>query len=235
MIVTIAQDPHALAVALADRLVLEAHAAAAQSRSLRLALSGGKTPKGLYEELARRGSAIPWATLDIYFSDERAVGPGHPDSNFGLAHALWLQHAPAGTSIHRILGERGAEAAASVYESLVTKTDDTPFFDIVLLGLGTDGHIASLFPGACLTTDKSVIPVAAADGRSARISLTLTALASARARLVVAQGASKAVALKESMAPEAQTPLAQLLRRAPVELWLDRAAAAGLCPFPPAP
>lgn len=235
MLITVAQDPQALAVALADRVVLQAQAAAGQSRRFCLALSGGKTPADLYRELARRGSAIPWAALDIYFSDERAVGPDHPDSNFRLAQELWLKQAPAGTRIHRIPGERGAAEAARAYEELLTRTDETAFFDLVFLGLGTDGHIASLFPDSCLNTDKTVVAVPAAGPRTARISLSLRALCSARTRFVVAQGAGKARALKESVAPGAKTPLAQLLACAPVEFWLDGAAAAGLCPFPPAP
>lgn len=231
---TLADDPQSLAHGLADRLLLEAQAAQGRGRRLAIALSGGSTPARFYEELAQRSAHIPWSILDIYFSDERAVPPDHPDSNFGRAHALWLRHAPPGTAIYRILGEQGAQQAAAHYEQvLASHTRPAPFFDIVFLGLGPDGHTASLFPGMDLSAKGSVVAVPATAGRSARISLSLSALVAARTRIVLAQGAAKAEPLRHSLKRDAATPIAALLRQAPVEWWLDRAAAQGLCPRTP--
>ncbi len=228
---TIADDPSSLAQGLADRVFLEAHAAKGRGQRLAIALSGGSTPTLFYQELGRRSARIPWSILDIYFSDERAVPPDHPDSNFGQAHALWLRHAPPGTHIYRMLGEQGAESAARHYEQVLTDSiRPVPCFDIVFLGLGADGHIASLFPGMALTSKDRVTAVAATDARTARISLSLPTLVAARTRIIVVQGSAKAEPLRQSLKPDATTPIAALLRQAPVEWWLDRAAALGLCP-----
>lgn len=228
---TLADDPQSLAQGLADRFFLEAQAAQGRRQRLAIALSGGSTPTLFYQELGRRSAHIPWALLDIYFSDERAVPPDHPDSNFGHAHALWLHHAPRETPIYRIPGEQGAENAAREYaHTLATHIGPAPVFDIVFLGLGPDGHIASLFPGVDLASKGPVVAVAATAGRGARISLSLAALVAARTRIVLVQGAAKALALSQALEPDAPTPIAALLRQAPVEWWLDRAAAEGLCP-----
>jgi len=233
VIFTITKDPQALAQALADRLLLEAGAAMGQNRPLRIALSGGSTPALFYEELGRRSAAIPWSILHIYFSDERAVPPDHPESNFGLAHALWLTKAPPHAHIYRIPGEQGADKAARYYDALLaTETLAVPFFDIVFLGLGTDGHIASLFPGTSLATQDRVVAVAATSMRSARISLTLPTIVAARTRIVLAQGSAKAARLRQSLTANDETPIAILLKQAPVEFWLDQAAAEGVCPLP---
>ncbi|HUW98831.1 MAG TPA: 6-phosphogluconolactonase [Acidiferrobacter sp.] len=228
MILTIANDPHALAQALADRLLLEARAAMAQDRPLRIALSGGSTPALFYEELARHSAVTPWSTLRIYFSDERAVPPDHPDSNFGLAQRLWLTKAPPDAHIYRIPGERGASEAAHYYEALLA-TQAAPVFDIVFLGLGPDGHIASLFPGTPLATQDRVVAVPATSTRSARISLSLATIVAARTRIVLTQGSAKAARLKQSLAADDEAPIATLLRQASVEFWLDQAAASALC------
>ncbi len=228
---TLADDPQSLAQGLADRFFLEVQAAQGRGQRLAIALSGGSTPTLFYQELGRRSAHIPWALLDIYFSDERAVPPDHPDSNFGHAHALWLHHAPPGTSICRIPGEQGAETAAREYaHTLAAQLGPARGFDIVFLGLGPDGHTASLFPGMDLTSKSLVVPVPATADRSSRISLSLATLVAARRRIVLVQGAAKALAVSQALEPDVSTPITALLRQAPVEWWLDRAAAEGLCP-----
>jgi len=232
MMLTIADDPKTLACALADRLLLEAHAARSRGRMLRIALSGGSTPACLYEELNKRRDLIPWSFLRLYFSDERAVPPDHPDSNFGLAHRLWLKDVGPDAVVYRIRGEQGADQAALDYEeTLKNDTDQNGAFDIILLGLGGDGHVASLFPGATLESARRVIAVAQTQERGARISLSFPTLVAARTRIVLTQGESKARVLADNLTKTAQSPFAQLVRSAPTELWLDRAAATGLCPF----
>ncbi len=231
MIYTVADDADRLAQALADRLIVEAQAAWAHARPLRIALSGGSTPRRLYEELGRRAATLPWQALEIFFSDERAVSPQDSASNYRLAYLPWLSQAPPGTLIHRIPGELGAPAAADVYEDILQRAAGAGRdLDIVFLGVGTDGHIASLFPGAPLITTRLAQAVAATPERQARITLTLPALAAARRRILLAEGPSKADILRASLAPHADTPLARLLALAPVEFWLDRAAAQALCP-----
>ncbi len=230
MIFTIADDDQDLARALADRLTVEIQAAWAHARPLRIALAGGSTPRRLYEELGGRADTLPWQGLEIFFSDERAVGPEDPASNYRLAHLPWLSKAPPGALIHRIPGELGAQAAADAYDDLLRRAAaGGRALDIVLLGVGPDGHIASLFPGAMRATTRIAEAVPATADRVARITLTLPALAAARRRIVLAQGAAKARALRASLVPGAQTPLARLMAEAPVEFWLDRAAGQALC------
>ncbi len=230
MIFTIAPDEESLASALADRLIVEIQAALAHTRPLRIALAGGSTPHRLYEELGRHAATLPWQALEIFFSDERAVGPQDPASNYRLAYLPWLSKAPPGTLIHRIPGELGAQAAADAYDDLLGHAvADGQALDIVLLGFGPDGHVASLFPGASLATTRRAEAVPATADRIARITLTLPALRAARRRIIVAQGVAKADALRASLAPGAATPLAKLMAQAPVEFWLDRAAGQALC------
>ncbi|WP_298136684.1 6-phosphogluconolactonase [Acidiferrobacter sp.] len=233
MTFTIAKDADALAEGLADRLIVEAWAAWAQTRRLRIALAGGSTPRGLYEALGRRAATLPWQALEIFFSDERAVGAQDPASNYRLASLPWLSKAPPGTPIHRIRGELGAQAAADAYDLLVRRAmADGQGLDIVLLGFGPDGHIASLFPEAPLAATRAAEAVPATADRIARITLTLPALVASHRRIILAQGPAKAEALRASLAPGAKTPLAELLARAPVEFWLDRAAGQALCAEP---
>ena len=233
MIFTIAKDPPALAQGLADYLLLAMQAAVGRKQPLRIALSGGSTPALFYEEMGRRSTHIPWPILHIYFSDERAVPPDHPESNFGLAQALWLKKAPPHAHIYRIPGEQGADEAARYYDELLTpRADSSAFFDIVFLGLGADGHIASLFPGVTLASPRRAVAIAPTRQRSARVSLTLATIVAARKRIILVQGSAKAAVLRQSLVAGEKTPIATLLKQAPVEFWLDQAASIGLCPPP---
>lgn len=118
-----------------------------------VALSGGSTPKFLYEFLAQDSTAdhLPWDKIHFFWSDERAVPPDHSDSNFLQASSTLLKprHIPA-ENIHRIMGELDPKTAAALYqeEILAWFKDTPPRFDLVLLGMGADGHTASLFPGS---------------------------------------------------------------------------------------
>ena len=123
-----------------------------------LALAGGSTPKRLYELLAEPPfrDGIPWDAVEIFFGDERSVPPEHPDSNYGMAHRALLSKVPV--AAHRMVAESGE---ADAYERLVRervaeKRDGIPAFDLILLGMGKDGHTASLFPGtAALQRDRA--------------------------------------------------------------------------------
>ncbi|HEX6644079.1 MAG TPA: 6-phosphogluconolactonase [Gemmatimonadales bacterium] len=163
-----------------------------------IALSGGSTPKRLYELLASdeyRG-AMPWDEIEWYWSDERCVPPDDPRSNFRLAHeAMLLRAGAAPTQVHRIAGEKAPPRAAQAYESLVRDRLPDLAFDLVLLGVGEDGHTASLFPGdpALEERERLVIDVRAPAGAevAARVTMTLPLINRARSVLVLAAGASK--------------------------------------------
>jgi 6-phosphogluconolactonase len=114
------------------------------------ALTGGSSPVALYRMLGQDdlASRIPWREVHLFWGDDRVVPPGHPRSNFGLAHRLFIQHVPIpAENLHRVHGELGARRAAKRYaEELASFFSAPASFDLIHLGLGDDGHIASLFP-----------------------------------------------------------------------------------------
>ncbi|MEZ4825376.1 MAG: 6-phosphogluconolactonase [Bacteroidia bacterium] len=124
----------------------------ANEKPFHLALSGGSTPKLLFQYLASQpADFLPWDRIHLWWGDERMVSPDDPDSNFGMTETYLLNHIniPA-ENIHRILGEQSPEAAARIYQEEISQsvpmTDGWPVFDLILLGLGEDGHTASIFP-----------------------------------------------------------------------------------------
>ena len=160
-------------------------------------LAGGSTPRGAYELLAKRDLA--WGRATVFFGDERCVPPFDAESNYELARRALLQHvAPA--SIHRMAAELGPEEAAARYEALVAAAP----MDLVLLGIGPDGHTASLFPGnAALGASTYVVAVhGAPKPPSDRVTLTLRALREARRVIVLVAGRDKADAVRRAMAGE---------------------------------
>lgn len=166
--------------------------------STRLALAGGSTPIACYRLLAERRD-LPWGRVHAFFSDERCVPPDHRDSNYGAAFESLLRQVKPGT-VHRIAGELGAEEAASLYEPAVA----TAPLDLVLLGIGPDGHTASLFPGDdALRAGGHVAAVHHAPKPPAdRVTLTLTALREARRVVILAGGREKADAVRRARAGE---------------------------------
>jgi 6-phosphogluconolactonase len=175
-------DADALAAAVADLVAEEIRAA----RRLRLALAGGTTPLRAYERLARMD--LPWGRVSVFFGDERCVPPDHPDSNYKAAReALLARVTPL--AVYRMPGELGPDVAAELYEPLVLAHP----LDLVLLGIGPDGHTASLFPGhPALHAGGHVVGVRDAPKPPAeRISLTLHALREARRVVIIVAGADK--------------------------------------------
>jgi 6-phosphogluconolactonase len=163
------------------------------------ALSGGSTPHPLYELLATDEwrDRIAWTRMHVFWGDERAVPPDHADSNYRLAREALLDHVPIpAAQIHRVHGEDDPEAAASAYEqTLRTLAGDG--LDLVLLGLGRDGHTASLFPNRTAGREIARWVVADQDpGGRARITLTPPAINAARTVAVIVTGADKALALQ---------------------------------------
>lgn len=210
-------------------------AALAARRRASFVLTGGSTPGPMYERLARM--PIDWSRVDFFWGDERPVPRDHADSNFRLAWETLL--APAGVPqqcIHRVLTEEGPDGAAERYEAEIVRTlgvtpGALPPFDLLLLGLGGDGHVASLFPGTAALAERRRIVVAndvPALGTT-RITLTFPALNAAREVLVVVAGANKAAALAAARDPAAPVERVPARGIAPVAgravILADRAAA----------
>jgi len=151
-------DPETLARAAAEYFVALAKSAVAERGIFSIALAGGNTPKSLYALLAipQYAEQIPWDRMHIFWGDERCVPPEHPDSNFGLAQTLLFNQVPLPVeNIHRIKGEISPEQAASKYEAELREFFGTsPSFDLVLLGVGKEGHTASLFPEGSALNEK---------------------------------------------------------------------------------
>jgi 6-phosphogluconolactonase len=214
----------------ADR-VAAATAAATRARSAaHVALAGGNTPRRAYAllgPLLTDPGAVDW-----WFGDERCVPPDDPDSNFRLVRESLLAAAPIPMErVHRIHGEDSPERAARGYEEELRRivppgVAGIPVLDVALLGLGEDGHTASLFPGdpSLDATGVLVLPVVAAKPPPNRITLTLPVLTAAREVLVLATGSGKHDAAARMLAgPDPLTP-ASLLAEADVTLIVDEAA-----------
>ncbi|HXM59146.1 MAG TPA: 6-phosphogluconolactonase [Candidatus Dormibacteraeota bacterium] len=214
MNVRVLDDPAAVAAATAD-LVASAITAGAHT----LVLAGGSTPRRAHALLAER--RLPWGGVTVLFGDERCVPPDDPESNYGQAFEELLRHVHPG-SVHRMPGELGAEEAAARYDAIVRELSP---LDLVLLGMGPDGHTASLFPGhAALTADGCAVAVHGAPKPPPdRVSLTLPALRSARHVVFLVTGADKAEAL--AMAARGEVPAGMVPG---AEYLVDRAAAARL-------
>ena len=202
-----------------------------------VALSGGSTPRRLYELLASdeyRG-ALPWDEIEWFWSDERCVPPDDPRSNFRLAQEALLEGAGvAPAQVHRMYGELTPARAALAYEALVRERVPDHAFDLILLGVGEDGHTASLFPGhpALEEREQLVIAVRGADTIDVpdRITMTLPLINRARSVLVLASGASKRrivqAVREDALAAAAHFPIARV-RPAGHLTWIVDQAAAG--------
>lgn len=186
-------------------------AVAARGRFL-LALSGGTTPGPLYEELARGEFRMPWPRTHVFWSDERAVPPQDPRSNFTLAHDLLLRNVPLPeANLHRIKGELGAVAAADAAEAdwlAMAEDGQPPVFDLVLLGMGPDGHTASLFPGSPALAETArcfvAAPAPALDPQIERVTMTLSCIRAARRVAVLTQAKGRREVLEAVLAGGAE-------------------------------
>jgi 6-phosphogluconolactonase len=197
-----------------------------------IALSGGSTPKRLYELLAQgKGGHIDWKRVQIFFSDERNVPPDDLESNFGMAKESFLGAGLVPESnVHRIHGEYSADEAAKTYEHQIRKIlGDVPVFDLILLGLGPDGHTASLFPGSPALNEKQVLVVGNRVEKlnTDRITFTYPLLNAASHVLFLASGADKSRIARSVLSGEGDSP-SQHVKPAHGELiWmLDKDSAA---------
>jgi 6-phosphogluconolactonase len=193
-------DPPALFRAAAERLLEIGAQAIAKRGAFHLALAGGATPQGLYAllttpELAGR---LDWAQVRLYFGDERSVAPEHSDSNYRMVRESLLDTLPTAPQVHRISGELPPEQAAADYAALLRTQLPQEGFDLVLLGLGPDGHIASLFPGSDALNQRKQPVVADYVPKldSWRITLTLPTLNKTRHVILLVSGAHKADVLR---------------------------------------
>lgn len=234
--------PQDLFRAAAEEFIRAANDAVEKRGRFAVALAGGSTPKGLYTLLAANaGASLPWKNMYFFFGDERHVPPDHPESNYRMASECFFSKAaiPPG-NIFRILTENpDAAAAAAAYEETLrdffaVKPSEIPSFDLILLGMGPDGHTASLFPDTAALKEKSRLVVAnwVEKLKTSRITLTLPVLNAARCVAFLVSGTDKAPALHEVLegsAPEEKYPSKMVQPQHGKLIWfVDRGAASEL-------
>lgn len=194
------ETPDEVAAAVADAFVTDARTAIEQRGAFFVALSGGTTPKAAYRLLSQepRASAVDWAHVHVYFGDERCVPPDSDDSNYKMALDAFLRAMVPEQNVHRIHGEEDPLEAARDYAQLLIQTmGDIPVFDLIMLGMGADGHTASLFPGTDprVDEDRLVRAVYVEKMQTYRITLTPLVINNARHVLIATVGLAKAPAL----------------------------------------
>jgi 6-phosphogluconolactonase len=217
---TVLADPAAVAAAACERIARSAAQAISEHGRFRLVLAGGRTPKAAYTQLC--DSDQDWSRWEIFFGDERCLPADDPERNSRMAQHALLEHVPIpAEQIHPIPAELGPEEGARAYER---DLDARLPFDLVLLGMGEDGHTASLFPGQTIDPDALVIPVfGAPKPPPERISLGYPVLTGAARVLIVVTGADKCEAVGRWLAGE-DLPVARVGAHANVEVVIDRAA-----------
>jgi 6-phosphogluconolactonase len=234
--------PQELFDAAAEEVVHSANQAVKERGKFTIALSGGSTPKSLFNLLATNARAtLPWDRMYFFWGDERHVPPTDPDSNYRMADETMLSKipVPAG-NVFRIETENpSADAAADAYEKTLRKffqlePEAVPRFDLILLGMGPDGHTASLFPGTAALQEKKRLVVAnwVEKLKTHRLSFTLPVLNAGRCVAFLVSGMDKATTLKtvlEEDVPAEQYPAKLVKPTAGKLIWLvDRAAASAL-------
>lgn len=237
-------DPAALSRAAAEEIARAAERAVAERGAFTIALAGAATPRPVYALLADPAepfrARVRWDRTHVFFGDDRHVPPDHPDSNFRSADEVLLSRVPV-AGVHRMRTELGdANEAALRYEAdlrgffrLRREEDPPPELDLVLLGLGEDGHTASLFPGSEALAERRrwVVAPHVRHLGGHRVTLTLPVLCRGREVLFLVRGAAKADALARALAPGAEpAPAARVHADAEHDVvWLvDDAAAARL-------
>jgi 6-phosphogluconolactonase len=242
----VVSDASALSRAAAGLFIAAANHAVEKKGGFTVALSGGSTPKALYSLLATDrdlSARVPWQKIDFFFGDERHVPPDHADSNYRAAHEALLSRVPVSSaSVFRMRGEyKETEKAAAEYEQALREffhlsAGQFPRIDLVMLGMGPDGHTASLFPGTKALEENKRLVTSNWVGKfyTHRITMTAPVLNSAACVMFMAHGPDKAQPLKavlEGPYEPAQLP-SQLIRPEHGTLWwlVDESAAALLDP-----
>jgi 6-phosphogluconolactonase len=230
---TTCPDEDTVAARAAAHAIREIERAREQRGHAHIALSGGTTPGLTYELLGAQPDALH--DIDVWFADERCVGPEDEQSNYLLATKTLLASAAiAPGNVHRMIGELGPEQGAAAYAAdlervLAPPAGSLPVFDLIVLGIGPDGHVASLFPGAeTLDAGESAVCLGVSDSPKPppeRITLSLAVLRAARGCLLLATGAGKADAVNAMLGEPTPHVPASLLARERLTVIVDDAAA----------
>ncbi|HEU0197662.1 MAG TPA: 6-phosphogluconolactonase [Nevskiaceae bacterium] len=233
----ICADKAALYTAAVAAFAALARQAIAERGRFTVALSGGSTPQPLYEALAAlpAAQAPDWTKVEVFFGDERCVPPADERSNYRMARLAMLDKLPA-LHVHRMRGEDEPHAAATHYEAELRRVfgDTLPRFDVILLGVGDNGHTASLFPGtaALYVTDQRVRAQYVEVQHEWRLTFTWPLINAARAVWVLVAGSGKAGVVKDLLRGPLQPEVWPAQRIAPqdgaYQWWLDAAAASQL-------
>jgi 6-phosphogluconolactonase len=225
-------DAPALATAVAGALVSRLVAAQGRGEQPQVALTGGTIAEAVHHELSGVDSGVDWARVDFFWGDERFVPRDSPDRNAHLARAAFLD--PVGADPSRVHEIGSSDAFATVSEAAeayggVIRTHGSGTFEVVMLGVGPDGHVASLFPGhPALEVDDIAIPVTdSPKPPPERVTLSFAALNHTRATWLVVSGAEKADAVAQALAG-GDVPAAQVGGTEETVWFLDRAAASAL-------
>jgi len=240
--IRILTTPQELSEAAAEEVVRNANEAVKARGRFTIALSGGSTPKNLFNLLATNArNALPWDRMYFFWGDERHVPPTDPDSNYRMADEVMLSKVPvpAGNVFRMDAENPDAARVAEDYEKTLRKffqlaPGDVPQFDLILLGMGPDGHTASLFPGTAALQEKSRLVVSnwVEKLKTNRLSFTLPVLNAARCVAFLVSGTDKASVLKTVLKENAsgeQYPAKLVNPSAGKLIWfLDRAAASSL-------
>lgn len=236
--IDVSADPTALAYRVAQWITdLACHSGGRFS----VCLSGGSTPKRLYEMLAAEPlrDAVPWDRVHWFWGDDRFVPWDNPDSNYRMAHEAMLAQMPVPPgNIHGIAYRGGLADATRAYDAELKAyygadiLDPTrPLFDVVLLGMGPDGHTASLFPGKPALDEHqrwvTEVPEPGLNPRVPRVTLTYPALASSRSVAFVAAGADKHAMMRRVLAGERELPSARVTSQGELIWFIDKAAQRG--------
>jgi len=212
--ITVADSSAALVEAAASHIAaLAARTLAARGR-FRVALAGGSTPRALYPRLV---TAIDWTRTDVFFGDERAVPPDDPQSNYRMARETLLEPArvPAANVFRWRAESADLDGAARDYEKSLRAGDSPPWLDLALLGLGPDGHTASLFPGttSLAVEDRLAVAVDVPALGTRRLTLTYPAFRDAGEVFFLVTGRDKRAALADVVRPESTLPAARIVHR----------------------
>jgi 6-phosphogluconolactonase len=238
--IRIFKDLEKLSRAAAYVFVEQAAQSIAERSRFFVALNGGSTPTRLFEMLATNFSKrVDWTQVHVFWGDERCVPPDDAGSSYGQAREVLLRHVPIPEeNIHRVQGEWGPDAASKDYSLILKQFASPPFewprFDLVYLGMGEDGHTASLFPGSPIDVSETTLPVTAhyQDRPANRVTLTPVVFNSARMVAFMATGEKKAQTLAEVLSGRYNPELYPAQRIDPKDgtlIWLvDEAAASRL-------
>jgi 6-phosphogluconolactonase len=230
--IVVADEVAALVQAAAAHIVPLAARAIASRGRFRVALAGGSTPRALYPQLV---TGIDWTRTDVFLGDERVVPPDDPQSNYRMVRETLLEPArvPAANVFRWRTEASDRDAAARAYEQALRARDAPPLLDLALLGLGPDGHTASLFPAtaALAVEDRLAVAVDVPALGTQRLTLTYPALLGAAEVLFLVTGRDKRTALAEVLRPGSTLPAARIVNRAgPVWIFCDREAGQDITP-----